>query len=121
MNISISPIQNNVMMFRANQKDGTKKVEKKQINPQIMQENKTKILVSCFAAGMMVLDVLYFVMKRKFKHDNLNRIKSEAEKIASVPRIKDIYELIKESPESFGPDAQETMDRLTKGIKPKVI
>lgn len=109
MNITISPIKNNNTMFRATQKDETKVVEKNQLNPQRVKEKKTKIIVGCCATAMIVVDVLYFLMKRKFKHDSVDKLNQQRAKIASVPRIKNIFELIKESPESFGPNAEEFM------------
>ena len=121
MNIAISPIKNNVMKFRANKKDETKTVEKNKLSPLRLQEKNTKNIVGCFVSVMLVLDVLYFVMKRKFKNDSLNALRAEAQERANTEKLKDIYQLIKESPESFGPNAKETMDRLTKGIKPKSI
>lgn len=90
MNISISPIKSNSINFRATQNgmnDNSAK-EKKILTPQKAMEKRTKLAVGCCLATVLVIDVMYFVMKRKFKYHKIDVQKARELKDEALDAIK---------------------------------
>lgn len=117
MNISISPITNNIPKFRATQKDETNaiaKENKKPLTHQQLATKRTKIALGCCLAAALAVDVIYFAMKRNIKYEKIKRQDLKIQKLNEkfAVRPKTIFELFAENKEKYGEDAAKRFKEI---------
>lgn len=114
----------NQKSFRSNKMNdknaiGNKKENK--LTPQEIKEKRTKLTIGCCVAVAVVINLLYFTMKKNIKYGKINLEKKRFEKIPEKYKIlpKDTFDLFSEHPENYPADAAERFSRYTGFVKEK--